>query len=75
MRHDINYGPLDSSTLSRMLLFDNPKFSDNGNGDIIYVVNEIIESTNRFSESIYDQCNSKYFLFSFYFLSLLYFLS
>ena len=58
-----------------MLLFDNPKFSDNGNSDIIYTVNEIIESTTRFSESIYDQCNSKYFLFSFYFLSLLYFLS
>ena len=37
-----------------MLLFDNPKFSDNGNSDIIYVVNEIIESTNRFSQSIYD---------------------
>ena len=26
---NINSGPLDSSTLSRMLLFGNPKFSDN----------------------------------------------
>ena len=40
---DINYGPLDSSTLSRMLLFGNPKFFDNNNGGIIYVVIRFIE--------------------------------
>ena len=50
----INYGPLDSSTLSRMLLFGNPKFSDNVNSGIIYVVIKFIESTNRFSGSFYD---------------------
>ena len=50
----INYGPLDSSTLSRMLLFGNPKFSDNVNSGIIYAVIKFIESTNRFSGSIYD---------------------
>ena len=50
----INYGPLDSSTLSRMLLFGNPKFSDNANSGIIYAVIKFIESTNRFSGSIYD---------------------
>ena len=32
---DINYGPLDSSSLSRMLLFSNPKFSDNVNSGIM----------------------------------------
>ena len=48
----INYGPLDSSTLPRMLLFDNPKFSDNINSYIIYSVIKFIESTNRFSGSI-----------------------
>ena len=50
----INYGPLDSSALSRMLLFGNHKFSDNVNSDIIYAVINFIESTNRFSESMYD---------------------
>ena len=50
----INYGPLDSSTLSRMLLFNNPKFSDNVNSSIIYTVIKFIESTNRFSGSVYD---------------------
>ena len=50
----INYGPLDSSTLSRMLLFANTKFSDNVNSGIIYAVIKFIESTNRFSGSIYD---------------------
>ena len=39
----INYGPLDSSTLSRMFLFGNPKFSDNVNSGIIYVVIKFIE--------------------------------
>ena len=29
----INYGPLDSSTLSRILLFGNPNFSDNINSE------------------------------------------
>ena len=51
---DINYGPLDSSALSRMLLFGNPKFTDNVNSDIIYAVINFIESTNRFSGSMYD---------------------
>ena len=51
---DINYGPLDSSTLSRMLLFGNPKFSDNVNSGIIYAIIKFIESTNRFSGYIYD---------------------
>ena len=50
----INYGPLDSSTLSRILLFGNPKFSDNVNSSIIYAVIKFIESTNRFSGSVYD---------------------
>ena len=50
----INYGPLDSSALSRMLLFGNPKFTDNVNSDIIYAVINFIESTNRFSGSMYD---------------------
>ena len=50
----INYGPLNSSTLSWMFLFGNSKFSDNVNGGIIYVVIKSIESTNRFSGSIYD---------------------
>ena len=45
----INYGPLDSSTFFRMLLFGNPKFSDNVNSVI-----EFIKSANRFSGSIYD---------------------
>ena len=51
---DINYGPLDSSTLSRMLLFGNPKFSDNVNSGIIEAVIKFIESTNRFCGSTYD---------------------
>ena len=50
----INYGPLDSSALSRMLLFGNHKFSDNVNSDIIYAVINFIESANRFSGSMYD---------------------
>ena len=50
----INYGPLDSSTLSRMLLFGNSKFSDNVSSGIIYAVIRFIESTNGFSGSIYD---------------------
>ena len=50
----INYGPLDSSALSWMLLFGNAKFSDNVNSGIIYAVIRFIESTNRFSRSIYD---------------------
>ena len=37
-----------------MLLFGNPKFSDNVNSGIIYAVIKFIESTNRFSGSIYD---------------------
>ena len=47
----INYGPLDTSTLSRMLIFGNPKVSDNINSGIIYTI-KFIESTNR--GSIYD---------------------
>ena len=50
----INYGPLDSSTLPRMLLFGNPKFSDNVNSGIIEAVIKFIKSTNRFSGSNYD---------------------
>ena len=50
----IDYGPLDSSTFSRILLFGNPNFSDNVNSGIIYAVIKFIESTNRFSGSIYD---------------------
>ena len=49
-----SYGPLDSSILSRMLLFGNPRFSDNVNGDIIYAAIKFIESTSRLSGSIYD---------------------
>ena len=36
-----------------MFLFGNSKFSDNVNSGIIYVVIKSIESTNRFSGSIY----------------------
>ena len=50
----IGFGPLDSSTFSRILLFGNPNFSDNVNSGIIYAVIKFIESTNRFSGSIYD---------------------
>ena len=50
----INYGPLDSSALSRMLSFGNPTFSDNVNSGLIYAVIKFIESANRFSGSIYD---------------------
>ena len=50
----INYEPLDSSALSRMLLFGNPTFSDNVNSGLIYAVIKFIESANRFSGSIYD---------------------
>ena len=50
----INYSPLDSSTLSRMLLFGNPTFSDKVNSGLIYAAIKFIESTNRFSGSIYD---------------------
>ena len=49
----INYVPLGSSTLSQMLLFGNPKFSDNINSGIIEAVIKFIESNNRFSGSIY----------------------
>ena len=50
----ISYDPLDSSTLSRMLLFGNPKFTDNVISGIIYAVINFIESTNRFSGSMYE---------------------
>ena len=70
----INYGPFDASTLSRMLLFGNPKFSDNVNSGIIYAVIKFIESINRFSGSIYDY-NSKYFYFCFIFSVYFIFLS
>ena len=50
----INYGPLDSFTLSRMLSFGNPKFSDDVNSGKIYAVIKFIERANRFSGSIYD---------------------
>ena len=49
----INYGPLDFSSLSRMLLFANPKFSNKVNSGIIYAVIKFIESTDRFTGSIY----------------------
>ena len=49
---DINSGPLYSFTLLRMLSFGNPKF--NVNSGIIYAVIKFIESTNRFSGSIFD---------------------
>ena len=49
----INYGSLDASTFSRMLLFGNPKFY-NVNSDITYGVIKVVESTNHFSGSIYD---------------------
>ena len=63
----IKYGPLDSTTLSGMLLFGNPNFSDNVNSGIIYAVIEIIESTNRFSGlfMINITPNILYFLFIF----------
>ena len=51
----INYGPLDSSAFSRMLLSGNPNFSNNGNSGIIYAaVIKCIKSTSRFSGSIFD---------------------
>ena len=69
----IIYGPLDSSTLSRMLLFGNPKFSDNVNSGIIYTIIRFVESANRFSGSIYDQYNSKKSFFSVLFSQLILF--
>ena len=72
MRHDINYGPLDSSTLSRMLLFDNPKFSDNGNSDIIYVVNELLNQpivlVNLSMINVTPNIFYFHFIFSVYFI-------
>ena len=50
----INYGLLDSSSFSRMLLFGNPNFSDNVDSSIIYAVIKFVESTNCFSGSICD---------------------
>ena len=50
----INFGPLTSSTLSRMLFFGNLDFSDNVNSGIIYAAIKFTESTTRFSGSIYD---------------------
>ena len=58
-----------------MLLFGDPKFSENINTDITYAVIKFIKSTDRFSGSIYDQYNSKHFLFPFFFLSFFYFSS
>ena len=49
---DISYGPLDSFSFSRMLLFCNPNFSNNVNSGIIYTVIKFIESTSLFSGSI-----------------------
>ena len=49
-----NYSPLDSSSLSKMILFGNPKFFDNVNSGIIYAVIKFIESTSRCSRPIYD---------------------
>ena len=72
MRHDINYGPLDSSTLSRMFLFDNPKFSDNGNSDIIYVVNELLNQpivlVNLSMINVTPNIFYFHFIFSVYFI-------
>ena len=50
----INYGPLDSFTLSRMISFGNPKFSDDVNSGKIYAAIKFIERANRLSGSIYD---------------------
>ena len=50
----INYGPLDSFTLSRMISFGNPKFSDDVNSGKIYAAIKFIEIVNRFSGSVYD---------------------
>ena len=49
----INYGTLDCSSLSRMLLFGTQKFSNKVNSGIIYAVIKFIESTDRFTGSIY----------------------
>ena len=51
---DISYGPLDSSTSYRLLLFGDPKFSENVHRGIIYGVIKFIESTNRFSGCVYN---------------------
>ena len=56
-----------------MLLFGNPKFSDNVNSGIIYTIIKFIESANRFSGSIYDQYNSKKSFFSVLFSQLILF--
>ena len=50
----INYGRLDSFTLSRMISFGNPKVSDDVNGGKIYAAIKFIEIANRFSGSVYD---------------------
>ena len=56
-----------------MLLFGNRKFPDSVNSGIIYAVIKFIESTNHFSGSIYDKCDS-IFYFRFIFSVLLYFI-
>ena len=50
---DINYGPMNSSTLSRMLLFGNPQFFGNVNSGTIDAVIKFNESTNSFSADLF----------------------
>ena len=53
-RVGINYNPLDSSILSRMLILGNLKFSNNVISSIIHCDIKFIESTNCLSGSIFD---------------------
>ena len=53
-RVGINYNPLDSSILPRMLILGNLKFSNNVISSIIHCDIKFIESTNCFSGSIFD---------------------
>ena len=62
----INYGPLDSSTLSRMLLFGNPKFSDNVNSGIIYAVIKFIVLVDLFMINMTPTIFYFRFIFSVY---------
>ena len=55
-----------------MLLFDNPKFSDNGNSDIIYVVNELLNQpivlVNLSMINVTPNIFYFHFIFSVYFI-------
>ena len=50
----LQFSNLKNESFPQFFLFGNPKFPDNINSDIFYAIINFIESTNRFSGSIYD---------------------